>query len=77
MAILTAFIISKIDGSRAEHALLIELPEYKAPNARTIAVYVWEKVKDYLTKAGTVIFLASIIMWALLNFCLLYTSRCV
>ena len=68
VAILTAFIISKVDGSRAEHALLIELPEYKAPNARTIAVYVWEKVKDYLTKAGTVIFLASIIMWALLNF---------
>ena len=68
IAILTAFIISKIDGSKAEHALLIELPEYKAPNARTIAVYVWEKVKDYLTKAGTVIFLASIIMWALLNF---------
>src|SRR5699024_11197811 len=68
VAILTAFIISKIDGSRAEHALLIELPEYKAPNARTIAVYVWEKVKDYQTKAGTVIFLASIIMWVLLNF---------
>lgn len=67
IAILTAFILSKIDGSKAEHALLIELPEYKAPNARTITVYVWEKVKDYLTKAGTVIFLASIIMWLLLN----------
>lgn len=67
VAILTAYIISKIDGSKTEHALLIELPEYKAPNARTIAVYVWEKVKDYLTKAGTVIFLASIIMWLLLN----------
>lgn len=67
VAILTAYILSRIDGSKAEHALLIELPEYKAPNARTIAVYVWEKVKDYLTKAGTVIFLASIIMWILLN----------
>ena len=67
VAILTAYILSKADGSRAEHALLIELPEYKAPNARTIAVYVWEKVKDYLTKAGTVIFLASIVMWLLLN----------
>ena len=30
-------------------------------------VYVWEKVKDYLTKAGTVIFFASIVMWLLLN----------
>lgn len=45
VAIVTAFILSKIDGSRAEHALLIELPEYKSPNARTIGIYVWEKVK--------------------------------
>ena len=68
VAIASAFVISKFDGSKAEHALLIELPEYKSPNARTIAIYVWEIIKDYLTKAGTVIFLASVIMWALLNF---------
>ncbi len=68
VAITTAFLLSKIDGSKAEHALLIELPEYKSPNARTIFIYVWEKVKDYLSKAGTVIFIASVIMWALLNF---------
>lgn len=68
VAIATAFIISKFDGSKSEHALLIELPEYKAPNAHTIAIYVWEKVKDYLSKAGTVIFAASVIMWLLLNF---------
>lgn len=68
VAIVTAFILSRIDGSKAEYALLIELPEYKAPNARTIAIYVWEKVKDYLSKAGTVIFIASIIMWVILNF---------
>lgn len=67
-AILTAYILSKIDGSKSEHALLIELPEYKTPNARTIAIYVWEKIKDYLTRAGTIIFLASVIMWLLLNF---------
>jgi ferrous iron transport protein B len=68
VAILTAYILSRIDGSKAEHALLIELPEYKAPNARTIGIYVWEKVKDYLTRAGTIIFLASVVMWVLLNF---------
>ena len=43
VAILTAFLLSKIDGSKSEHALLIELPEYKTPNARTIAIYVWER----------------------------------
>lgn len=68
VAVTTAYVLSKIDGSRADHALLIELPEYKTPNGRTIIIYVWEKVKDYLTKAGTVIFVASIIMWLLLNF---------
>lgn len=68
VAVISAFIISKIDGSKAERSLLIELPEYKTPNGRTIAIYVWEKVKDYLSKAGTVIFVASVIMWLLLNF---------
>ncbi|MEG2258243.1 MAG: ferrous iron transport protein B [Lachnospiraceae bacterium] len=68
VAITVAFVVSKMDGSKAEHTLLIELPEYKTPNARTISIYVWEKIKDYLTKAGTVIFVASIVMWILLNF---------
>ena len=47
---------------------MIELPEYKIPSSRTVAIYVWEKVKDYLTKAGTTIFIASILMWIILNF---------
>ncbi len=67
-AIMIALIASKVKPKALENALLIELPEYKTPNARTIAIYVWEKVKDYLTKAGTTIFVASIILWFLLNF---------
>lgn len=68
VAIVSAKIMSlkdKRDGS--ENSLLIELPEYKTPSLRTVAVYVWEKIKDYLSKAGTVIFIASIILWFLLN----------
>lgn len=68
VAILVAFVLHIADRKKATGMLLIELPEYKAPSARTIWIYVWEKVKDYLTKAGTVIFLASIVMWLLLNF---------
>lgn len=52
----------------SENNLLIELPEYKTPNARTIIIYVWEKVSEYLQKAGTTIFIASVILWFLLNF---------
>ncbi len=68
VAIIVAKIYSVLDKNKKEHTLLIELPEYKVPNLRTVAIYVYEKVKDYLTKAGTVIFLASIILWFLLNF---------
>ena len=57
-----------IGKKNTKNTLLIELPEYKSPNARTISIYVWEKIKDYLTKAGTTIFIASIVLWALLNF---------
>lgn len=68
IAILVAAVIHLIDRKKSENYLLIELPEYKAPSARTVAIYVWEKVKDYLTKAGTTIFIASILMWVILNF---------
>ena len=51
----------------AQNALLIELPEYRTPNSRTVAIYVWDKVKDYLSKAGTTIFIASIVLWFVLN----------
>lgn len=67
VALFVAWIMKLVDREESENDLLIELPEYKAPNGRSIWIYVWEKVKDYLTKAGTIIFLASIIMWLLLN----------
>lgn len=68
VAIFVTFVMHVADRKKATGMLLIELPEYKAPSARTIWIYVWEKIKDYLTRAGTVIFLASIVMWGLLNF---------
>jgi ferrous iron transport protein B len=68
IAVLSAFVMHKFNGKGKVSPLLIELPEYKTPNKRTIIIYVWDKVKEYLTKAGTTIFLASIIIWVILNF---------
>lgn len=68
VAIFVAWEISTIDKKHTENALLIELPEYKMPSGRTVYIYVWEKVKDFLQKAGTTIFVASILMWLILNF---------
>jgi len=67
-AILAALTINRMEKGKTNDSLLIELPEYKRPNGRTIRIYVWNKLKDYLSKAGTTIFLASIIIWFLLNF---------
>jgi ferrous iron transport protein B len=68
VAIIVAYVMHKNTEQKSTNTLLIELPEYKAPNARTILIYVWEKVKEYLTKAGTTIFAASVIIWFVLNF---------
>ncbi len=68
VAITVAFVMKDRSGKDHGNALLIELPEYKTPNQYTILIYVWEKVKDYLTKAGTTIFAASVIIWFILNF---------
>ena len=67
VALATAFIANLFDKKKNKNNLLIELPEYKRPNLRSIRIYVWNKVKDYLTKAGTTIFIASIIVWFALN----------
>ena len=68
VAIAVSAVIHVIDRKNTANYLMIELPEYKLPDGRTVAIYVWEKVKDYLEKAGTTIFLATLIIWALLNF---------
>ena len=68
VAILVAFAMNNKSDKNIGNTLLIELPEYKSPNVRTILIYVWEKVKEYLTKAGTTIFAASVVIWFILNF---------
>ncbi len=67
-AIAVALIMNQFTKKKEINTLLIELPEYKSPNFHSIAIYTWEKVEDYLRKAGTTIFAASIIIWVILNF---------
>lgn len=68
VAMLVSVGLHLLDRKREVNYLLIELPEYKMPDARTVAIYVWDKVKDYLGKAGSTIFLATLLIWLLLNF---------
>ena len=47
---------------------VMELPNYRIPNAKSVGLLLWEKAEDFLRRAFTVIFLASIVIWFLQNF---------
>ena len=52
----------------APAAFIMELPLYHLPNARSIGLYIWHNIVAFLQKAGSVILIASIIIWALSYF---------
>lgn len=47
---------------------VMELPNYRMPGAKNVAMLLWDKAKDFLQRAFTVIFMASIVIWFLQNF---------
>ena len=47
---------------------VMELPNYRLPSPKSVVLLIWEKVKDFLTRAFTVIFVASIAIWILQTF---------
>ena len=47
---------------------VMELPNYRMPSIKTVAMLIWEKARDFLERAFTVIFLATIIIWFLQTF---------
>ena len=46
----------------------MELPAYRLPSGKTIALQMWEKAKDFLVRAFTIIFVATIVIWVLQTF---------
>ena len=47
---------------------VMELPAYRLPSAQNVLRHMWEKAKDFVVKAFTIIFVATIIVWVLQNF---------
>lgn len=47
---------------------IMELPQYHLPTVKTVLLATWERVKSFIVKAGTIIFISSIVIWFLLNF---------
>ena len=70
VAILVAAIILKktkpFSGKPAP--FVMELPQYHIPQAKTVLLHVWERLKGFIIKAGTILFLACVVMWFLGGF---------
>ena len=60
--------LAKLRGQQSLTALMMELPTYRLPNVRHIAISLWDKVKAFLLRAGTVIFALSVLLWVLVTF---------
>ena len=68
IGILCGFLLKKVMFDGEPIPFVMELPEYRFPAAKSVVLHMWEKAKDFLKKAFTVIFLATIIIWFLQSF---------
>ena len=68
MGILMALIFKKTSFKGEAVPFVMELPNYRMPGAANVGHLLWDKAKDFLQRAFTVIFLATIAIWFLQNF---------
>ncbi len=68
VALLMAYIFRKFLFRSEETPFIMELPTYRLPIPKALFIHVWERVRGYIVKAGTVIFAASVILWVVTSY---------
>ena len=68
IAIFVAIILKETTFKGEPVPFVMELPNYRMPSPKSVLHLIWDKAKDFISKAYTLIFLASIIVWFLQNF---------
>ena len=68
MGILCALVLDRTTFRGRPVPFVMELPNYRFPSAKSVALLLWEKAKDFLQRAFSVIFLATIVIWFLQSF---------
>lgn len=67
--LVSAIMLKKTKPFSGEAApFVMELPAYHIPSIRTVAIHVWERLFSFIKKAGTILFLACVVMWVLSTF---------
>lgn len=68
VGIIVAYIMKSTLYTGAPIPFVMEMPNYRLPSPKSVLLLMWEKAKDFITRAFTIIFLGSIIIWFLQNF---------
>lgn len=68
VAILSGLLLKNTIFQGNSVPFVMELPAYRLPDAKSVLLHMWEKGKDFLHKAFTIIFIASIVIWFLQSF---------
>lgn len=68
VGVLAALVMKKTVFSGKPVPFVMELPNYRFPSAKSVALLLWDKAKDFLQRAFTVIFLGTIVIWFLQTF---------
>ncbi|GAB1595593.1 ferrous iron transport protein B [Lysobacter claricitrinus] len=67
-ALAVAWIMKKWRRDKGEHPLMLELPSYRVPHPRDLAIGLWERAAIFLKRVGGIILALTILLWFLLNF---------
>lgn len=68
IALLAAFIFKKTAFKGEAVPFVMELPNYRIPSPKSVLRLIWEKSKDFITRAFTIIFVATVVIWFLQSF---------
>lgn len=68
VAIIAALILNKFVFHESTSNFIMELPQYRIPTLKSVLIHAWEKVKGFAVKAGTVIFVSTVLIWFLSSF---------
>ena len=67
-ALAVSFVMKRWRRDKSEHVLLLELPSYRMPTVRDVAIGLWERALIFLKRVGGIILALTILLWFLLNF---------
>jgi ferrous iron transport protein B len=67
-ALLVAWTMKKWRRDRSEHALMLELPSYRLPHPRDLAIGLWERAAIFLKRVGGIILALTVLLWFLASF---------